>query len=84
MMAVHRADSAGWPRRRTSSTRRRAATAAGLAGLAGLRPLPKVPVMSEISPVYSAELDAVFRGRKTARDAATDVDRQVQARLGTP
>lgn len=32
--------------------------------LAGLRPLPKVPVMSELSPIYSAELDAVFRGRR--------------------
>jgi multiple sugar transport system substrate-binding protein len=49
--------------------------------LAALRPLPKVPVMSEISAIYSTEMDHVFFGRRAARDAAVEIDRQVQPRL---
>lgn len=50
--------------------------------LSTLRPLPKVPVMAEISGIYTTELDNVFWARRAARDAADEIDRQVQARLG--
>ena len=52
-----------------------------LDSLSSLRPLPKVPFMVELNPLYRKEIDNVDRGIRSAREAAMDVDRLVQARL---
>jgi multiple sugar transport system substrate-binding protein len=47
-----------------------------------LRALPKMPAMLELyNQVYGAELTNVYAGKRTARDAAVDIDTQVQNKL---
>jgi len=47
-----------------------------------LRPLPKMPAMLELyNQVYGAELNNIYSGKRTAREAAVDIDTQVQAKL---
>jgi multiple sugar transport system substrate-binding protein len=47
-----------------------------------LRALPKMPAMLELyNQVYGAELTNVYTGKRTARDAAVDIDTQVQNKL---
>ena len=51
-------------------------------GIATLRALPKMPAMLELySQVYGAELGNIYSGKRTARDAAVDIDTQVQNKL---
>jgi hypothetical protein len=50
--------------------------------LATLRTLPKMPAMLELyNQAYGTELGNVFTGKRTARDAAVDIDTQVQSKL---
>ncbi|HEX2035962.1 MAG TPA: sugar ABC transporter substrate-binding protein [Chloroflexota bacterium] len=50
--------------------------------LATLRTLPKMPAMLELyNQVYGTELGNVYAGKRTARDAAVDIDTQVQSKL---
>jgi ABC-type glycerol-3-phosphate transport system substrate-binding protein len=50
--------------------------------VATLRALPKMPAMLELyNQVYGTELTNIYSGKRTARDAAADVDTQVQNKL---
>jgi multiple sugar transport system substrate-binding protein len=51
--------------------------------VATLRALPKMPAMLELyNQVYGTELANIYGGKRTARDAAVDIDTQVQNKLG--
>jgi multiple sugar transport system substrate-binding protein len=54
-------------------------------GLDTLRALPKMPAMLELyNQVYGAELTNIYSGKRTAREAAVDIDTQAQTKLGGP